>query len=313
MGMSMIMKDLEKIAPEKVQFLKQKQTEAMKNLPPELKRMQQQEKVWNPNSTPEEILAELPKLNEFEKANAYRSLTYKIGAIEDEARAKKIIEQIPDEKTRQNAAEQFESARISRTAKDGKLDEAKKLIGNLSKKKTQIQKLVALANEFHKKGGEKDRETAVNLMKDAKALANEYPEDEDELNDLMEIVRGYATINPDEAFRIFDPIVDQINDFVQASAILSKYNKRNRNFKKGELLMRVNGYSFDGLMLFRYINQIQLLGKADLNRMSSFSNKFQRNDARTIVKLFVAQGFLAEEKKLENPGTSSGETVIFGF
>jgi hypothetical protein len=313
MGMSMIMKDLEKIAPEKVQFLKQKQTEAMKNLPPELKRMQQQEKVWNPNSTPEEILAELPKLNEFEKANAYRSLTYKIGAIEDEARAKKIIEQIPDEKTRQNAAEQFESARISRTAKDGKLDEAKKLIGNLSKKKTQIQKLVALANEFHKKGGEKDRETAVGLMKDAKALANEYPEDEDELNDLMEIVRGYATINPDEAFRIFDPIVDQINDFVQASAILSKYNKRNRNFKKGELLMRVNGYSFDGLMLFRYINQIQLLGKADLNRMSSFSNKFQRNDARTIVKLFVAQGFLAEEKKLENPGGSGGETVIFGF
>jgi hypothetical protein len=100
---------------------------------------------------------------------------------------------------------------------------------------------------------------------------------------------------------------------VQASAILSKYNKRNRNFKKGELLLRVNGYSFDGLLLFRYINQIQLLGKADLHRMSSFSNKFQRNDARTIVKLFVAQGFLAEEKKLENSGNSGGEMIVFGF
>jgi hypothetical protein len=195
-------------------------------------------------------------------------------------------------------------------AKDGKLDEAKKLIGNLSKKKTQIQKLVALAMEFHKKATEKDIETAVNLMKDAKALANAYPEDEDELNDLMEIVKGYAIINPDEAFRIFDPIVDQINDFVQASAILSKYNKRNRNFKKGELIMKLNGYSFEGLMLFRYINQIQMLGKADLNKMNLFANKFARNDARTIVKLFVAQGFLRDDKNQENGNNYGGITFV---
>jgi hypothetical protein len=313
MALTQVMANLEKLVPEKVQLLKQKQTEAMKNLPPELKRFQRQEKFWNPNSTPEEILAEIPKLNEFERTQAYQSLGYKIGQIEDEARAKKIIEQISDEKAQQNAAEQFESSRISRAARDGKLDEAKKLIGNLTKKKTQIQKLVSLATDFHKKGGEKDRETASGLMKDAKALANEFPEDEDELNDLMEIVRGYALINPDEAFRIFDPIVDQINDFVQASAILSKYNKRNRAFKKGELLMRVNGYSWDGLLLFRYINQIQLLGKADLNRMNSFSNKFQRSDARTIVKLFVAQGFLAEEKKTENNGAAGGNVIILGL
>ncbi len=312
MGMSQAMSSLEKLAPERVGILKQKQTEAMKNLPSEIKRMEQQQKMWNPNTTPEEIIAQLPKLNEMERANAYRNLTYKIGQIEDEARAKRLIEQIPDEKTRVNALEQFESARIGRTAKDGKLDEAKKLIGNLSKKKTQIQKLVALALDFHKKATDKDRETAVGLMKDAKALANEFPEDEDELGDLMEIVKGYAIINPDEAFRIFDPIVDQINDFVQASAILSKYNKRNRNFKKGELLMKVNGYSFDGLLLFRYISQIQMLGKADLNRMNLFSNKFQRNDARTIVKLFVAQGFLKEDKKPED-GESSGQTVFFDF
>ena len=306
MGITRAMPSLEKIVPTKVSLLKQKQAEALKNLPPEVKRFQQQEKLWNPNSTPEEILAELPKLNEFEKTSAYQSLTNKIMQIEDEARAKKLIEQIPDEKARERANEQYESAKISRTAKDGKLDEAKKLIGNLSKKKTQIQKLVALAMEFHKKDTDKDRETAVGLMKDAKALANEFPEDEDELNDLMEIVKGYAVVNPDEAFRIFDPIVDQINDFVQASAILSKYNKRNRNFKKGELLMKVNGYSWDGLLLFRYINQIQLLGKADLNRMSLFSDKFTRNDARTIVKLFVAQGFLKQEKKGENDDSFGG-------
>ena len=300
MGMSQAMPSLEKIIPEKAGMLKQKQTEAIKNVPPEVKRFEQQQKIWNQNTTPEELLAELPKLNEYEKISTYQSINNKLSQIDDEARAKKIIEQIPDEKARADASERFESGKISRLAKDGKLDEAKKLIGNLGKKKTQIQKLVALATEFQKKQTEKDHETAANLMKDAKALANEYPEDEDELNDLMEIVKGYATVDSGEAFRIFDPIVDQINDFVQASAILSKYNKRDQNFKKTELLLQVNDNTYNGLMLFRYIPQIQLLGKADLNRMISLSDKFQRNDARIIVKLFVAQGFLKEDKKGEN-------------
>ncbi|HEX8195371.1 MAG TPA: hypothetical protein VF571_04095 [Pyrinomonadaceae bacterium] len=309
MAMTQTMSSLEKLVPEKAPLLKQRQTEAMKNLPPEIKRMQDRQKLWNPNSTPEEILSDLPKLNEADKVFAYNSLTNKIAQVEDEERAKKLIEQIPDEKAREKAAEQYQSAKISRTAKDGNLDEAKKLIGSLNKKKTQIQKLVALATDFHKKGGEKDRETAANLMKDAKRLANEYPEDEDELNDLMEIVKGYAIVNPVEAFRIFEPIVDQINDYVQATAILSKYNKRNRTFKKGELLLKVSGYSWDGLLLFRYINQIQLLGKADLNRTSSLADKFARSDARTIVKLFVAQGFLQEEKKGETSET--GEMMFY--
>ncbi|HEY8561070.1 MAG TPA: hypothetical protein VIL74_11915 [Pyrinomonadaceae bacterium] len=309
-AMSRTMPTLEKIIPEKTPLLKQKQSEASKNMPPEVKRIQQQQKLWNQSSTPEEIIALLPKLNEFEKASAYMSLSNKIAEIEDEARAKKLIEQIPDEKARAQAGERYESQKISRAAGEGKLDEAKKLIKNLSQKKTQIQKLVALAIQFHQKNTESDRETASNLMKDAKALANEFPEDENELNDLMEIVRGYAVIDAPEAFRIFEPIVDQLNDFVQASAILSKYNKRSQSFKKGELLMRVNAYSWDGLLLFRYIDQIQRLGKADLNKMSSFSDKFQRADARTIVKLFVAQGFLKEDKKEENNENPAGGVFI---
>jgi hypothetical protein len=65
--------------------------------------------------------------------------------------------------------------------------------------------------------------------------------------------------------------------------------------------------SFSGnLLLYSYINQIQLLGKADLNRMSLVSDKFQRTDSRTMVKLFVAQGFLKEEKKDENTENSDG-------
>ncbi len=73
--------------------------------------------------------------------------------------------------------------------------------------------------------------------------------------------------------------------------------------------MKMDGNTYNGLMLFRYIPQIQLLGKADLNRMITLSDKFQRNDARIIVKLFVAQGFLKEEKKDDNNNNSG--IIIF--
>lgn len=313
MAMNRVMADLEKILPQKSALLKQRQAETMKTLPPEFKRLQQQQRIWNQNSTPEEILAELPKYNDFEKAGAYQSLVSKIVEIDDEARAKKLIEQIPDEKTRERAADAYESAKINRAADDGKLDEAKKLIKNLSQKKNQIQKLVALAVQFHRKNTEKDRESAAALIKEAKALTSEFPEDEDELNDLMEIVRGYAVIEPKEAFRLFEPIVEQLNDFVQASAILSKYNRRSQSFKKGELIMRTNGSPRDGVLLFRYINHMQLLGKADLHRMSAFSDKFQRSDARSIVRLFVAQGFLSEEKKVADAGNFVGEVYYLEY
>lgn len=298
---------LEKILPDRAALLRQREAENQGSLPPEVKNMQQQEKLWDANSTPEDILTMLPKLqNEMEKATAYQSLSMKISQIDDDARAKKLIDQIPDDKARETARERYESARISRTASAGNLDEARKQIGNLTKKKTQIQKLVALAIEFKKKGTEKDTETAKGLMKDAKALSSESPEDEDELNDLMEIVKGYAVVEPDIAFRLFEPIVDQINDFVQASAILSKYNKRSRSFKKGELVMKTNGSSWDSLLIFRYMGQIQLLGKADLDRMNVFSDRFVRADSRTLVKLFVIQGNMKDDKKPDEPIYSEG-------
>jgi hypothetical protein len=181
------------------------------------------------------------------------------------------------------------------------------MIGTLSNKKLQVQKLVSLAQTFHNKGTEADLESAAGLMKQARGMINESPEDEDELNDLMEVVKGYAVIEPDVAFRLFEPIVDQINDYIHASAILSKYNKRNRTFRKGELVLRVAGNSYDGILLFRYLNQMQLLGKADLARMNSLSDRFQRSDSRTIVKLVVAQGFMKNDK---SPDAGAGMPMM---
>ncbi len=158
---------------------------------------------------------------------------------------------------------------------------------------------MALALSAYKKDSDADADTAKSLMKEARSMINEVPEDEDELANLMEVVKGYATIEPEVAFRLFEPTIEQFNDVIHATAILSKYNKRNRSFKKGEMVLRASGSNYEGIPLFRYLNHIQLLGKADLGRMNQLTDRFQRSDARTLIKLIVVQGMLKDDRKPE--------------
>jgi len=296
---------LEKIVPEKIALLKQRAAENKKSLPAEFKNQQRRQTLWSATSTPEEILAQLPKLqNEADKMTAHQLLASKIGAITDEARAKRLIDQIPDSKTRALALERFELARVARVASAGNVDEARRLIAAMPSKKIQIQRLVSLATQLKNKGG-KNIETAGSIMADAKALTNEFPEDEDDIANLMEVVKGYSLVEPDVAFRMFEGVIEPFNDIVQASAVLSKYNKRDRAFRKGELVMKVTGFG-NGLLPFRYVQQIQMLGKADLEKMSLLLNRFGRSDTRTIVRLYILQGFLKQDRTSGNSGVSFG-------
>lgn len=310
MALARALPSLEKILPEKAALLRQRQSDSQRSLPVEYGNSMRMQRVYNSNSTAEEILAEIPKLqNDFEKSNAYQFLLPKIAQIDDEVRAKKLIDQLGDEKVRTRALDQFESARITRIANAGKLEDARKMIGSLTNKRTQIQKLVSLALAVHKKGSEADLEAAASLMKQARSMINESPEDEDDLNSLMEVVRGYAVVDPNAAFSLFEPIVEHINDIIHASAILSKYNKRSGTFKKGELILRTSANPNDGNLLFRYLNQMQFLAKADLVRMGSLADRFQRSDSRTLVKLMAVQGFLMNSK--ENSPTPRQEDVMY--
>lgn len=300
MEMARSMPTLEKLLPEKAPLLKQKQAALNKSLPKEFQRFTTYSKIFNPDAAPEEILSEAQKADEEMRPQFYEMAIHKISQIEDEARAKKLIEQLPDEKYRAKALEEFEAAKIARSAKEGKLEEAQKLIANLTKKSNKIDRLVSLALEFHKKNTEKDRATAAKLMEQARALVSESPENADEIDDLMRVVSGFAIIEPARAFQMIEPIIDEINGLVQAAAILSKFDKNNQTFKQGEILMNAPNYD-DQSLLFRYQTQIKSLAKSDFGRVMSLADKFQRADARIIIRLFIAQGVLADEKANEKP------------
>jgi hypothetical protein len=229
-----------------------------------------------------------------QKAGAYGALSSKIAQIDDDTRAQRLINQIPDSDARQRAQDQYQAGKVARATQSGDLDDAQRLIGSISQKGTQIQKLVSLAIEFHNKGGDKDIDTANSLMKQAKAMVTQPFEDGDDLNDLLQVIKGYGVVDPDTAFSLFDTVAGEINEVVQASAILSKYSRNDRNFRKGELVMRIGGFPGDTIPLYRCVSQIQMLGKVDIARAGQLGDKMIRSDTRTLIKLFAAQGFLSD-------------------
>jgi hypothetical protein len=280
---------LEKIAPDRAQVVRQRHTTLQRNMPSDLRNMQQQQRLWDPNSTPEEILSMIPRMtSDNEKNNAYQAVAGKIAQVTDDARAKRLIDQIPDERARTSAREQFEAMRLGRLASTGKLEEARRAIAGLTDRRRKIQSLINLAQQHHRRKQEADVETAASLMTEAKSLVADYPEDADEIELTMMIAGGYSTIDPDIGFRMVEPVIDALNEHTQAMAVISKYDKRNRDFRKGELVMRVGGGG-SNLLLIRYVPQMQMLGRSDFERMNMLADRFTRADARMMVKLLVLQ------------------------
>jgi hypothetical protein len=277
---------VDKIVPDRSALLRQRQAEIQRSMPTDIQRNQQRQDMFSSGMTADQIVALLPKLSDQDKTNAYMALQNKIGGITDEAQAKKLIDQIPDEKVRSAFQQQLDAARADREIQTGRLDDARRQIAQMADHRLQIQKYVALALAYNKSGKEADVDAARSILRDAKALTANFPESGDDLGELMDIVRGYAVVEPDAAFRILDPGIDMINEYVQAAAVISRYSK-DRNFRNGELVFRPNGVS---LPIFRYLGQMQLLGKADLDRANQAVDRFSRADAKMIVRLYILQG-----------------------
>ena len=134
-------------------------------------------------------------------------------------------------------------------------------------------------------------------MNQARSLVSTQPANEEDLGNLMEVIRGYAVVEPEAAFRLAEPLMDEFSQVIQASAVLSKYERRGRAFKDGELLLSVTGALPPSLLLFRYLPQISILAAADLESTGRLVDRLQRNDARSLVRLLAVQAAVDPAKK----------------
>lgn len=302
---------LEKILPERAALIKQKLDATKKSLPDSMTMFG--DDMFNDNQkSPDKAISNAAKM-----PAQLRGMMYK-GAVDDAVKngsvekARESLKQAPEGKERDDALAYLDSKVAETKIKDGKIDEARKIIDRLSSNKEKVERIVQMAIGFQAKDTKEDKETASKLMDEAKRLIDDTPQDEDAVSDYLKVASGFAYVDSTVAFSMLDAFASQASDIVTAAALLAKFDKRNTNFKNGEMVL-TRGLPRVGNSIFQYGKELNLLAAADIDRLRNMADKFQRDDARLLLKLYIVQAFFGKKIGLEGSsgsGFAGGENMV---
>lgn len=296
---------LEKLIPERALLLKQKQETMKKSLPEEMTRFDDAF-GGNDNPAPEKMVGNAAKMPAQMRGFMYRNAVNEALKNGNTDAVRASLNQAPDGKEKDEALAYLDSKTAESKIKDGKIDEARKIIDALGSTKEKVERLIQMAISFQQKNTQEDKETAAKLMTEARSMVNYSPENEDEANDFLRIVSGYAYVEPATAFSMLDAFADQANELVNASATVAKFDKNNPNFKNGELIM-TRGLPRIGGKVLGYGKEAQLLANEDIDRLQNIAGKFQRPDAQILLKLYIVQAFFTGKIGLQGSQGGGGE------
>ncbi len=301
---------IEKILPERAAALNQKQAALKKTMPEQMRSFDGLSALSDPNAAPEKIIAESAKMPAGMRGMMYRRAADKMAEKGEAERAKQLLNSQPVSKERDDALAYVDGKLAEKAAKDGKFDEARKLIQTIGTKTAQIEQLVKLAIVFHRKNDKESRETAVKIMDEARVMIDQTPQSDDEIQQLVQVVAGFAVIDSPKAFSLLEPFVDQANELLQAAALLAKYQKGQRNYRDGEMVMATGLGQMRGQM--RFVKELGMLAAADFERARGLADRFARADARLLVRLLIAQSVLNSNQNINDTfgGVSGGDATF---
>ena len=302
-NISYMVPGLIKFLPERAAALNQKQEALKKSNPDAFEGGFLEADKLIDEATPEKMFSEAAKINNpSARSIVYREATHKMTEAGNGDKARALVDAIPNAKERGEATDLLNNQLADQAVKDGKFDEVRKLFVSLDKS-DQINLIVKMALSYGEKKTEADKEAAVKLMAEARGMVNDYPESQEEINDLISVAAGYAVIEPKQAFPLIEIVADVSNELLSATASLSRFNKNDQTFRRGEMIMTVAFSQAKG-KYGRFGKEIGLLAQFDFDRTLKISDKFQRTDTRIISRLLILQSLLNEKLGLDGAENS---------
>lgn len=283
-----LLPQIEKYAPGRVQQLRRKieqaNAEMMKNNP-WLKYQELTEK-----GTVESLLEAAPRAPEEMRLTLYQSAAQKAAEAGDLERARQIInDNIKNPFQRSQVLTTIENYVITNAAEQGKVDQARRMLGRLRTNEERVDVLVGLAMSAAQKG---DKKLALELLSEAREMSSARARNFTQLNAQLQVARGYARLDPERSFAILDPAIDQLNELLGASIVLGGF-VTDDFVKNDELLLEPLTY-FTNPLTSQYGVELATLTRSDFDRAKAAADRFQRVEARIMMRLAVAQSVLIE-------------------
>jgi len=305
MQLQPLLPELEKRIPERAAQLRRKIGEMNQSLDPQTKAWMQFDSLTRGGST-EAMLDAAAKAPAEARGGLYTMAAMKLLQTGETERARQLITQNLSGTERDRLLSLLDRAAIARALEQGKLDEAKQLVSGIRAKERRASALAQLAAGVAAKG---DRKAALSLLDEARGLINRQPDNQKEIEALLEVARGYALVDPARTFELIDSLIDQANEMLAAAALLEKFGSGPGLFRKGEMVLQRGLTGGVGGLYGQYVKALAELARADFERTKTAADRFGRDELRIMARLIIAQSVLSDRLGTSDAPYAEG---IFG-
>jgi hypothetical protein len=286
-----LMPEIERRLPERAAPLRRRIAEAAQTLDPQERMFFEYQEVTQ-HGTIEALLEAAAKAPDKASKMLYEQAAWKALYKGDAERGRQIInDHIRDASARDRILEGFDRMSLWEAMRKERLNEVRQKLARIKSKDERARILAQLAFGAAAK---KDRKLALELLNEALPLVNFKPKTDNELYTLLQVGRVYALVEPVKAFEMIESLVDQANDLLSAASVLNGFFLPSGVFKKGEMVLPP-GYSNVSMRFRQLGKELATLARLNFERTKAAADKFQRNEARIMARLFIAQGVLSEQ------------------
>lgn len=192
-----------------------------------------------------------------------------------------------DKETLENL-QNLDTKKLSDEERAKAIAEAGKIIEKIEDPNAKMMALVGLATQIGKSG---DKETALQIMKQAEAFVNTTPKNYIDYMQMWMLASGYAQVDAEKSFPILENTIYNLNDTISAFIKVAEFIDTN-----GEIIEdgEVQVGSFGGGFTRQLIGglgvsepTIRALADADFTRLRNVSNKFDRTEVRILAKMLI--------------------------
>ncbi len=184
---------------------------------------------------------------------------------------------------------------LSKEERQKVVEQARKIIASVKNREQKLFALSALAAQVALSG---DKESASQIMDDARSLINPQPKNYREYTETWIVITGYAGVDTEKAFPMLENTIFRLNETISAAIKVAEFiDTSNDIIEDGEVQVgSFGGEITRGLLrsLGTIDMTIQNLAKADFVRAKALTNKFERQEIRILAKMIVLRGILGE-------------------
>jgi len=288
-----VMPEIEQYAPDRAAKLKVQLTEFDRTLP-------QPQRDWNDfnvmfeSATPEEMIKASHKVSDDQRGALFYRAAEKAVAHGDADRYRQLINsRIENEAEKTAALDSLNNEQMYYDIREGKTNDLEKILPLIRVKEQRTIAMAQLAMLLEKKD---QHDEAVKLLDEARALVKVDLANDAQSNALLEVMFGYALVDPPKAFAMIEPVIDRVNDDISKLLLVDKIVKSGV-VKNGEITMQQPQIPLESSML-KYSAGVVVLGKADFDRTKALADRFQRTELRMMARLLLAQSLLRAEEQM---------------